>query len=59
MQKKSNNNENYYKYFLFTSFWIIYLTSFLGSDIFLANFVLTCHQSSQKQEGNLIVGEKN
>lgn len=39
-------------------FGFIYLTSFLVSDIFLANLVLICHQSSQQQQGNPIVGEK-
>lgn len=39
-------------------FRFIYFISFLVSDIFLANLVLICHQSSQKQKGNPIVGGK-
>lgn len=39
-------------------FGFIYLTSFLVSDIFLANLVLICHQSSHQQQGNPIVGKK-
>ena len=40
-------------------FGLIYLTSFLVFDIFLANLVLTCYQSSQQKQGNPIVGKKN
>ena len=39
-------------------FGFIYWTSFLASDVFLANLVLICRQSSQQQQGNPIVGKK-